>query len=127
MIPKIIHFCWFGGNPKPRQVLDYIETWKQHNPDYVIKEWNESNFDVYALPFTKEAFLSKKYVFVADVARIYVLIKYGGIYLDTDVEVKKSFDPFLKHESFLGKETPFICGSAVIGASKGCQWLKEFF
>lgn len=127
MIPKVIHYCWFGGKPKPEAVEKYIETWKNTNPDYEIKEWNESNFDVNILPFTREAYLAKKYAFVADVARIYALIQDGGIYLDTDVEVTKSFDSFLMHNSFLGKETPFICGSAVIGAVKGCQWLKEYF
>ena len=127
MIPKIIHYCWFGRNPKPTKVLEYIDTWKTMCPDYEIKEWNEDNFDVNMLKFTKEAYKVKKFAFVSDVCRLYALQKFGGIYMDTDVRVLKSFDDYLKYKSFIGKEVPFKVSTAVIGAEANCHWLKVFY
>lgn len=127
MIPKIIHYCWFGRNPKPQKVLDYIETWKRFCPDYEIKEWNEDNFDYKSLKYTREAYAVKKYAFVSDVARLYALYNYGGIYFDTDIFVLKNFDDLLENESFLGYETNNILGTGVIGAEKGTTWLLDFF
>lgn len=126
MIPKIIHYCWFGKKDKPQSVLDYIKGWKEICIDYEIKEWNENNFDVNKYLFTKEAYKMKKFAFVSDVCRLYALINYGGIYLDTDVEVKKSFDDLLSLRSFLGKEMPFKLSTAVIGAEKNVDWIKDF-
>lgn len=91
-IPKIIHYCWFGCKEKPKNVIKYINDWKIKLPDYEIVEWNESNFDVNCCKYSKEAYEARKYAFVSDVARLYALYNYGGIYLDTDVEVLKSFD-----------------------------------
>ena len=82
-IPKIIHYCWFGNNDKPDKIKSYINSWKIHMPDFEVIEWNESNFDVNKLEYTKEAYNMKKYAFVSDVARIEALYKYGGIYFDT--------------------------------------------
>lgn len=127
MIPKIIHYCWFGRSSKPSKVLEYIETWKTMCPDYEIKEWNEDNFDVNMLAFTKEAYKVKKYAFVSDVCRLYALLKFGGIYMDTDVRVLKTFDDYLKYRSFIGREAPFKISTAVIGAETNCKWLKVFF
>ncbi len=127
MIPKIIHYCWFGKGEKPESVLNCIETWKTNLPDYQIKEWNESNFDVTNLQYTLEAYNAKKYAFVSDVCRLYCLIKEGGIYLDTDVQVLKSFDNFLLNESFIGLETKKQIGTAVIGAQKDIKWLIDFY
>lgn len=127
MIPKIIHYCWFGRKPKPQEVLDFIANWKAICPDYTIKEWNEDNFDVNMMPFTKEAYKVKKYAFVADVCRLYALLNEGGVYLDTDVRLKKSFDQFLGLKSFIGKEAPFTVGTAVIGAERGCLWVQKFY
>lgn len=105
MIPKVIHYCWFGRNPKPKEVLDYIETWKKFLPDFEIKEWNEDNFDVNMMPYTKEAYYAKKYAFVSDVARLYALVHEGGIYFDTDIRVVKRFsDELLNSHGFLGFE-----------------------
>ena len=87
MIPKIIHYCWFGGKPKPKETLEYIETWRKFFPDYEIKEWNESNFDYKAYRYTHEAYLVKKFAYVSDVCRLKALYDYGGIYFDTDVKV----------------------------------------
>lgn len=92
MIPHIIHYCWFGNSKKPGNVMQYINKWKGLFPDYQFIEWNEKNFPVDFCNYTKEAYALKKYAFVSDVARLYGLYNYGGIYLDTDVEVLKRFD-----------------------------------
>lgn len=91
MIPKIIHYCWFGGE-KPKKVLKCIESWKKCLSDYEIMEWNQNNFDVYAKTYTADAYQTCKYAFVSDVARVKALYDYGGIYLDTDVMVYKNFN-----------------------------------
>lgn len=127
MIPKIIHYCWFGRKPKPEKVIEFINTWKKHCPDYEIIEWNEDNFDVNQMPFTKEAYKTRKYAFVSDVCRLFALIKFGGIYLDTDVRVLKSFDDYINYKSFIGKEFPFKVSTAVIGSERDCKWLKLFY
>lgn len=124
MIPKIIHYCWFGRNPKPENVLKYIQTWKDKLPDYEIKEWNEDNFDVNMNLYTKEAYIVKKYAFVSDFVRLYALYYYGGIYLDTDVEVRTSFNSLLNNKSFLGWEDNFI-GTGVLASEIHQQWLKD--
>ena len=89
MIPKIIHYCWFGGNSLPLNYQSYMESWKKNLPDYEIKCWNEDNFDVTQNLYCKEAYEHKKWAFVSDYARLKVIYDYGGIYLDTDVEVVK--------------------------------------
>lgn len=104
MIPKIIHYCWFGKGPIPAYLQSCIDTWKRVLPDYEIKCWNEDNYDVTCCQYVKEAYDCKKYAFVSDYARIDVLHKYGGIYMDTDVEVKHSFDRFLSHNFVSGVE-----------------------
>ena len=80
MIPKVIHYCWFGGNPLPKSAQKCIASWRKYLPDYEIKEWNESNFDVNIIPYTAEAYKAKKYAFVSDYARFWILYKYGGLY-----------------------------------------------
>lgn len=104
MIPKIIHYCWFGGNPLPDSAVKCIDSWKKYFPDYEIKEWNESNFDVNMIPYTAEAYRLKKYAFVSDYARFYVLYRYGGLYFDTDVEVIKNMDDIIARGPFMGCE-----------------------
>ena len=126
MIPKIIHYCWFGRKDKPKEVEENIANWRKMNPDFVIKEWNEDNFDFRALAFTKEAYAVGKYAFVSDVARLYALYNEGGIYLDTDVRVIKPFEPYLDNHSFVGKESLFLVSTAVLGAEKGPVWVKGF-
>ncbi|MDE6555763.1 MAG: glycosyl transferase [Duncaniella sp.] len=125
MIPKTIHYCWFGGKPLPEDVRDYIDTWRRHCPDYEIKEWNESNFDLDLYPFVRQAYDAKKFAFVADVVRLYALFHEGGIYMDTDVEVLKSFDPFLGHTAFGGYEDDTRVTTGVMGAVKGSEWARE--
>ena len=126
MIPKIIHYCWFGKSPKPDSVKKCIESWKKCLPDYEIIEWNESNFNIREWKYCREAYAVKKYAFVSDVCRIYALKQFGGIYLDTDVGVIKSFDPFLQHQSFIGEERCHTIGSGVIGAEKNTPWIGDF-
>ena len=129
MIPKIIHYCWFGGKEKPKSVLEYIETWKKFLPDYEIKEWNGENFDVNKLQFTKEAYQAKKYAFVADVCRLYALLTEGGIYFDTDVEVVKNFDELLSNNLFIGLECEKSnrVGTSVIGAEKNNSFISKAY
>ncbi len=105
MIPKIIHYCWFGRGPLPELAQKCIASWKKYLPDYEIKEWNEDNFDVNIIPYTAEAYAAKKYAFVSDYARFWVLYKYGGIYFDTDVEVIRPLDDIIAKGNFMGFET----------------------
>ena len=118
-IPKIIHYCWVGNKPKPQEVLNYIESWKKILPDYEIKEWNEENFDFRnACSYAKEACEEKKWAFVTDYMRLSILYQYGGIYLDTDVELLKRFDELLNQPAFMCYECSFAVCTAVIGAEK---------
>lgn len=133
MIPKIIHFCWFGGNEKSPLIQKCIESWKIQLRDYTIIEWNEENFDINSNQYVKEAYDYKKWAFVSDYVRLWALNKYGGIYLDTDVEVFKSFNQFLEHsffsgfENYLEKLQPI---TAVMGAEQNnplvAELLKEY-
>lgn len=100
MIPKIIHYCWFGGNPKPDLILKCISSWKKYCPDWEIKEWNEENFDVNQHPFMRDAYAAKKWAFVSDVARLLIIYEHGGIYLDTDVELRSSIDNLTGYDGF---------------------------
>lgn len=125
MIPKIIHYCWFGGKKLPREVRAYISNWKKICPDYDIREWNESNFPINQYPYAKEALEARKYAFVSDVARLYALKEQGGIYLDTDVELLKSFDSFLHHKSFVGLERKEWISTAVIGSEKDSAFVNQ--
>ena len=104
IIPKIIHYCWFGGNPLPELAKKCIASWQKFLPDYEIKEWNEGNFDVYQTPYVAEAYRLKKYAHVSDYARFWILYHYGGIYFDTDVEVIRPMDDILAHGVYMGFE-----------------------
>lgn len=126
MIPKIIHYCWFGNKEKPQRVLKYIEAWKELLPDYIIKEWNENNFDVQKLPFTREAYESRKFAFVSDVARLKALHDEGGVYFDTDVRVVNRFDEFMCDPCFMSWENKETVGTAVIGAEKKNPLITSF-
>ena len=105
MIPKTIHYCWFGGKEKPEGVLRMIASWRKHCPDYEIREWNETNFDIHLNRYTEEAYKQQKWAFVSDVARLWALVHHGGIYMDTDVEVVRSLDGLLTNPatSVLGR------------------------
>lgn len=105
MIPKVIHYCWFGHNPLPPLAEKCIASWRKFLPDYEIKRWDESNFDVNIIPYTAEAYVAGKYAFVSDYARFWILYKYGGLYFDTDVEVIRPLDDIIKRGPFMGLET----------------------
>lgn len=104
MIPKTIHYCWFGGNPKPKLVEKCIKSWKKYCPDYKVIEWNENNFDINCCDYVKEAYEAQKWAFVSDFARLKIVCDNGGIYLDTDVELISPLDKFLEYDSFFGFE-----------------------
>lgn len=105
MIPKIIHYCWFGGNPLPEELQGYINDWEKLFPDYLIKRWDETNFDLdNSLPFVKEAYNVRKFAFVADYVRMYALFKEGGVYMDTDICVLRRFDEFMNYRFFTAME-----------------------
>lgn len=126
MIPKIIHYCWFGKKELPKEVKRCIESWKKHLPDYKIIEWNEENFDVNKVNWTREAYQHKKYAFVSDYVRLEVLYNYGGIYFDTDIEVVKNIDKFLNCSTLLGFEgEDNAIATGMIGTSKGVEWIKD--
>ena len=119
MIPKVIHYCWFGRNPLPPFAVKCIESWKKFLPGYEIKEWNEDNFDVNIIPYTQEAYEARKYAFVSDYARFYILYHHGGIYFDTDVEVIKSIDDIIERGAFMGCENEAKPGATALAVAQG--------
>ena len=125
MIPKIIHYCWFGRGKMPKLAKKCIKSWKKYCPDYEIKEWNEDNFDLDMYPYVREAYDNRKFAFVTDVVRLYALYHEGGIYMDTDVEVIKPLDPFLKHTAFSGFEDETMVPTGIMASEKGGRWAKE--
>ena len=125
-IPKIIHYCWFGGNEKPYKVKKYIESWKKFMPEFEVIEWNESNFDINALQYTKQAYEMKKYAFVSDVARLKALSMYGGIYFDTDVEVFKNFTPLLDERCILGFEEEEYIATSMMAVEPNNNLINSF-
>ena len=132
MIPKIIHYCWFGRNPLPPLATKCISSWKKYLPDYEIKEWNEDNFDINAIEYTKEAYAARKYAFVSDYARFWILYQYGGLYFDTDVEIIRPIDDIVKRGAFMGCETNggkdtqiSVAPGLGLGFEKGNSLLKE--
>lgn len=118
MIPKVIHYCWFGKSKLNRKARICIDSWRKFLPEYEIIEWNESNFDINMIVYTRQAYEMKKYAFVSDYARFYVLYNFGGIYLDVDVEVVKSLDCFLNNMAFAGFEAGRGVAPGLIFASE---------
>lgn len=127
MIPKIIHYCWFGQKEKPKEVKEYISKWRKKLPDYRIVEWNENNFDIHLLKYSEEAYKKGKYAFVSDIARLYALCEMGGVYLDTDIEIKRDFSELLKnHKLILGYENSGKqIMTAFIGSEKNNAVIRE--
>ncbi len=130
MIPKKIHYCWFGKNPKPEIALKCIESWKRFFPEYEIIEWNEENFDLTICEYVEEAYSQKKWAFVSDYARFWVLYQHGGVYFDTDVEVLKAFSEVTEGSGFIGREyhknnTYPVNPGLGMAAEKGSPLLKE--
>ena len=125
MIPKIIHCCWFGRNPMGELENKCINSWKKYCPDYTIKIWNEDNFDINSNAYVKEAYENKKWAFVTDYVRLYALYTEGGVYMDTDVEVLKSLDDYLKYEAFSGFENYDAIPTGIMAGVKGFKLYKE--
>ena len=128
MIPKIIHYCWFGRGEMPELVLQCIASWHRYMPDWNYHLWNEDNFDIASAPaYAQEAYAAKKYAFVSDYVRLWALEREGGLYLDTDVEVLKSFEPLLNDTAFIGLEESLalLPGTCVIACEAHCQWVKD--
>lgn len=125
MIPKKIHYCWFGGNPLPELAQKCIASWKKFCPDYEIIEWNEKNFDIHCCKYVEQAYEAKKWAFVSDVARLYALVNCGGIYMDTDVEVLKPLDDLLKYEAVSGFESKDRIPTGLMACREGQILFKE--
>lgn len=126
-IPKIIHYCWFGGKSKPELAVRCIESWKRVCPDYEIREWNEDNFDLtHTPPYVRQAYEAGRWAFVTDYVRLKAMVEMGGIYMDTDVEVVKPFDPFLHHRGFAGFESSKGVQTGVLGCEKDFPLFREF-
>lgn len=126
MISKKIHYCWFGKGDMPLLAKKCIDSWKKYLPDYEIILWNEDNFDVNINNYVKQAYDAKKYAFVSDFARFYVLYNEGGVYMDVDVEVLRPIDIFLNHEAFMGFESESgVNPGLIMGCKKGNNILKE--
>lgn len=127
MIPKIVHYCWFGGKNKSNKIQQCIDGWKNVLKDYEFIEWNESNFDVNSSEYSRQAYEQGKYAFVSDIARIEALRRYGGIYLDTDVEVYKVFDDLLEDSRcVLGFEYDNWIATSFMACEKNHPLLTEF-
>lgn len=124
MIPKLIHYIWIGEKPMPNDVLKKIEICKKFNPDYIIKIWDNNNFTFSNNQYCKEAYESKKWAFVSDYIRLSVLYDYGGIYMDTDVEVVKNLDVLLKYKAFSGFESENRIPTGTMGAEPKNPWIK---
>lgn len=125
MIPKIIHLCWLSGDPYPSKIARCLKTWEKYLPDYEVMLWDTNRFDLNSSIWVRQAFEKKKYAFAADYIRFYALYHYGGIYLDSDVEVLKSFNDLLDLPYFIGAEKAQTPEAAAIGAEQGCDWIKQ--
>lgn len=125
MIPKRIHYCWFGRGEKPALANKCIESWKKYCPDYELVEWNEDNFDINICPYVKEAYENRKFAFVTDYVRLYAMYSQGGVYMDTDVEVTRSLDEFLVHHAFSGFENTENVPTGIMASEKGLPIIKE--
>ena len=127
MIPKKIHYCWFGGNPLPELAIKCIESWKKYCPDYEIIQWNEKNYDIKKNKYMYQAYENKRWGFVPDYARLDIIYNHGGIYLDTDVELIKPIDDLLENKGFIGFDEKGIVATGLgFGAEKGNEIIREF-
>lgn len=126
MIPKIIHWCWFGPNSLTKLSDVCINSWRLNNPEYEIIKWNEENCgELFNIPFFKNAIDNKMWAFASDYARLWALYKYGGIYLDTDMELLRPLDSLINNQCFFGKEDDVHISAGIIGAQKGSRLIKR--
>ena len=124
MIPKIIHLCWLSGDEYPASIRKCLDSWREHLPDYEIWLWDTKRFDIHCTKWTEQAFTTKKYAFAADYIRLYALYNYGGIYMDSDVLVYKSFNDLLQLPYFIGEDAAHCFEPAIIGAEPHQEWIK---
>lgn len=125
-IPKVIHYCWFGGTELPNDVLLCIDSWKRFCPDYKIIRWDESNYDYTKYQYSAEAYAAGKWAFVSDLARLDIVYNYGGFYMDTDVELIKPLDFLLKEKAYMGMEKGRLVATGLgFGAEKGNSIIKS--
>lgn len=125
MIPKLIHYCWLSEDPYPKSIKEYIDNWKILMPDYRFILWDKKQFDLDSSIWVRQAYDNKKYAFAADYIRLYALYNYGGIYLDTDVEVLKRFDDLLNLPYFIGLDSQSKLEAAIIGSEAKSDWILD--
>lgn len=128
MIPKILHYIWFGGNPMPPLVEQCLASWHKHMPDWRFMRWDESNFDISSAPlYVRQAYEARKFAFVSDYVRLWALEQFGGVYVDTDVKVLKSYEPLLNDTAFIGFEESkaHLPGTCVMGCEPHCKWVVD--
>lgn len=128
MIPKILHYIWFGGKPLTPLAEQCLASWQEHMLDWTIMRWDESNFDIASAPlYVQQAYEARKFAFVSDYVRLWALEQYGGVYVDTDVKVLKSYEPLLNNTAFIGWEESklHLPGTCVMGCEPHCRWVKD--
>ncbi len=125
MIPKIIHYCWFGRGKMPAKATRCLESWTNHLPDYTLQRWNEDTFDISQIRYVKQAYEAGKFAFVTDYVRLHALYHVGGVYMDTDVEVLKSLDPLLPLPGFSGFESDTEIPTGIMATEQHNPWAKE--
>lgn len=127
MIPRRIHYCWFGRGEMSKTAQECMASWHKYMPNWEYVLWNEDNFDMTLFPYAREAYEARRFAFVSDVVRLYALKRFGGVYLDTDVLAYKSFDPLLKYTAFAGFEGSKHCpvGTCIIGSEANGEWVSK--
>ena len=128
MIPKILHYIWFGSKPLTPLAEDCLASWKEHMPSWQIMQWDETNFDITTAPlYVRQAYEVRKFAFVSDYVRLWALEQYGGVYVDTDVKVLRSYEPLLSDTAFIGMEESLahMPGTCVMGCEPHCQWVRD--
>ena len=128
MIPKILHYVWLGGNPLTPLAEECLVSWKATMPDWKIMRWDESNFDISAAPlYVRQAYQTRKFAFVSDYVRLWALEQFGGVYVDTDVKVLKTYEPLLNDTAFIGLEESkaHLPGTCVMGCEPHCKWVRD--